>query len=82
MTGWKQPIIIGRHAFGDQYKATDFVVNEPGKFDVTFTNQKGEVKKFHVFDFEGKGGVGLAMYNTDESITEFAHTCFKYALQR
>ena len=41
VTGWKQPIIIGRHAFGDQYKATDFVVNEPGTFDVTFTNTKG-----------------------------------------
>jgi isocitrate dehydrogenase len=64
VTGWKKPIIIGRHAFGDQYKATDFVVDEPGKFDVTFTGKSGKTKTFHVFDFEGKGGVGLAMYNT------------------
>ena len=82
VTGWKKPIIIGRHAYGDQYKATDFVVDEPGKFDVIFTGKSGQIRKFHVFDYEGEGGVGLAMYNTVESITDFAHTCFKYALQR
>ena len=79
---WKKPIVIGRHAFGDQYRATDFVVNEPGKFKVVFKGESGQDKEWNVFDFTGKGGIGLAMYNTDESITEFAHSCFKFALQR
>ena len=79
---WKKPIVIGRHAFGDQYRATDFVVNEPGKFKVVFKGESGQEKEWNVFDFTGKGGIGLAMYNTDESITEFAHSCFKFALQR
>ena len=80
--GWKQPIIIGRHAFGDQYKATDFVVNQPGELKITFTGKDGNVQSYEVFNFKGEGGVALAMYNTDESITEFAHSCFKYALDR
>lgn len=79
---WKKPIVIGRHAFGDQYRATDFEVNEPGKFKMVFEGKNGEKKEWDVFNFEGKGGIGLGMYNTDESITEFAHSCFKFALQR
>ena len=64
---WKKPIIIGRHAFGDQYKATDFIADEPGKFEITFTPEKGgEPKKFEVFNFKGEGGCGMAMYNTKE----------------
>lgn len=79
---WKKPIVIGRHAFGDQYRATDFEINEPGKFKIVYEGKNGEKKEWEVFNFEGKGGVGLGMYNTDESITEFAHSCFKFALQR
>ncbi len=80
--GWTQPIVIGRHAFGDQYRATDFVVDRPGKFQITFTPEDGsEVKNFDVYKFEGKG-VLIGMYNTDESIIEFAHACFKFALDR
>lgn len=81
VTGWTDPIIIGRHAFGDQYKATDLVVNQPGTLELVFTNKNGEVTKYPVFDFPA-GGVAMGMYNTDESITAFAHSCFKYALER
>ena len=80
--GWTKPIIIGRHAFGDQYRATDFVVDRPGKYEVVFTPDDGsEPKRMEVFHYKG-GGIGLSMYNTDESIREFAHTCFLYALDR
>lgn len=80
--GWEKPIVIGRHAFGDQYKATDFVVDRPGKFEVVFTpNDGSEVKKFNVYNYDGKG-VGMGMYNTEESIKGFAHNCFEYALMR
>jgi len=80
--GWTKPIVIGRHAFGDQYRATDFVVDKKGKFEITFTPEDGsEPKKFEVFNYPG-GGVGLGMYNTDESVREFAHACFKYAIAR
>lgn len=73
---WKKPIIIGRHAFGDQYRATDFLVDRAGKFQMVFTPKDGsEARTFDVFDFPG-GGVGMGMYNTDESITQFAHQCF------
>ena len=65
---WKQPIVIGRHAFGDQYKASDFKVDEPGTFSIVFKGKNGKEERTEVFDFKGKGGVGLAMYNTDESI--------------
>ena len=66
--GWTKPIVIGRHAFGDQYRATDFVVDKKGKFEITFTPEDGsEPKKFEVFNYPG-GGVGLGMYNTDEVI--------------
>lgn len=79
---WTQPIVIGRHAFGDQYKATDFVVNQPGKFTVTFSPADGSAPTtYQVYDYKGSG-VGLAMYNTDESIEAFAKSCFEFALQK
>lgn len=81
VSGWTQPIVIGRHAFGDQYRATDFVVPGPGKFEINYIPVKGEKKTYHVFDFPG-GGVGMGMYNTDESITGFAHSCFQFALDK
>ncbi|ORZ21547.1 isocitrate dehydrogenase [NADP] [Absidia repens] len=81
--GWTGPIIIGRHAFGDQYRATDFVAPGPGKFEMVYTPTDGsEPKKFEVYNFEKSGGVGLAMYNTDESIEGFAHACFRLAIER
>lgn len=79
---WTKPIVIGRHAFGDQYRATDFKVEEAGTFEIVFTPKNGGEKKvMKVFDYPA-GGVGMGMYNTDESITEFAHSSFKYALDR
>lgn len=80
--GWKKPIIIGRHAFGDQYKATDFTVDKPGTFEIIFKGDDGTEEKMEVYKYEGKGGVGMGMYNTDESIEEFAHSSFKFALSR
>ncbi|CAO3672818.1 unnamed protein product [Rhizopus stolonifer] len=81
--GWTNPIIIGRHAHGDQYRATDFVAPGPGKFEVIYTPTDGsEPQRFEVFNFEKSGGVGLAMYNTDESIQGFGHACFRLALER
>lgn len=80
--GWTKPIVIGRHAFGDQYRATDFVVTKPGKLEIKFTPTDGtEPKNYHVYDFEGPG-VAMGMYNTEESIIGFAHSCFKYALMK
>ena len=80
--GWSKPIIIGRHAHGDQYKATDFVTEKPGKFEMVFKGDDGSEQKWEVFNFQGKGGIGMGMYNTDESIEGFAHSCFKFALER
>ncbi|KAL6773713.1 IDH3 [Auxenochlorella protothecoides x Auxenochlorella symbiontica] len=80
--GWRKPIVVGRHAFGDQYKATDLVVPGAGKLELRFTpDDGGEVQNFEVFKFQGPG-VGLAMYNTEESIRGFAQSCFQYALAR
>ncbi|MCK3685209.1 isocitrate dehydrogenase (NADP(+)) [Maribellus sp. YY47] len=80
--GWKQPICIGRHAFGDQYKATDFVTKGRGKLTITFTPEDGgETVSHEVYDFEGDG-VAMAMYNTDESITGFARSCMNQALDK
>jgi isocitrate dehydrogenase len=80
--GWTNPIIIGRHAHGDQYKATDIVLKQPGKLKMIFEPADGSAPStYNVFDFQG-GGCGLAMYNTDASITDFAHASFKYALGR
>ena len=78
--GWKQPICIGRHAFGDQYRATDFVTKGKGKLTITFTPEDGSKETaFEVYDFEGDG-VAMAMYNTDDSITGFARACMNQAL--
>jgi len=79
--GWTQPIIIGRHAFGDQYRATDFVVPGPGKLTMTYTPLGGAPVHYDVFDFKG-GGVALGMYNLDDSIKGFARACLNYGLQR
>lgn len=80
--GWKQPICIGRHAFGDQYRATDFVTKGKGKLTITFTPEDGSKEtSFEVYDFAGDG-VAMAMYNTDESITGFAHACMNQALTK
>jgi len=80
--GWTLPIVIGRHAFGDQYRATDVLIPGAGKLELTFTpTNGGEAKKYTVFDFKGSG-VALAMYNLDESIRDFAHSSFNYAIQK
>ena len=77
---WTAPIMIGRHAFGDQYRATDIVVDRPGKLTMTFTPDDGSGAQPHdVYHFEGPG-VALSMYNTEASIRGFAHSCFKMAL--
>jgi len=82
VSGWKQPICIGRHAFGDQYKATDFVTKGKGKLTITFTPEDGsKASSFEVYDFEGDG-VAMAMYNTDESIRGFAHACMNQAIMK
>jgi isocitrate dehydrogenase len=78
---WTQPLVIGRHAFGDQYRATDFVVPGPGTLTITFTPKGGAPDERKVFEFTD-GGVALAMYNVDESIRNFARACFNYGLQR
>ncbi|KAG5681231.1 hypothetical protein PVAND_010684 [Polypedilum vanderplanki] len=80
--GWIKPIIIGRHAHADQYRATDFVVNSPGKLEMVFTPTDGSAQqRYTVNEYKGPG-VALGMYNTQESIRDFAHSSFKYALDR
>ncbi|EIW53167.1 isocitrate dehydrogenase [Trametes versicolor FP-101664 SS1] len=80
--GWKNPIVIGRHAFGDQYRAQDFLAPGPGKLQLVYSPADGSnPTKIDVYDFKG-AGVALAMYNTDESITGFAHSSFKMALAK
>ena len=76
---WTAPICIGRHAFGDQYRATDFVTKGKGKLTVKFEGEDGTMQEFEVFNFKGDG-VALTMYNTDESIYGFARACFNQAL--
>lgn len=79
---WTAPIIIGRHAFGDQYRATDTVLKGKGKLTMTFTPEDGgEAQTFEVYNFKGDG-VALTMYNTDESIQGFARSCFNVALNK
>jgi isocitrate dehydrogenase len=79
---WTKPIVIGRHAFGDQYKATDFLVPGAGKLTVTFTPEDGsKPMEFNVFDFPSSG-VAMAMYNLDDSIRNFARATFNYGLVR
>lgn len=79
--GWTNAIVIGRHAYGDQYKATDVIIDKPGKVELVYTNNEGKVSTYKVFDFKSPG-VTLAMYNTDESIEAFAHSSFQVALQK
>jgi isocitrate dehydrogenase len=78
---WTAPIIIGRHAFGDQYRATDTVIKGKGKLTMTFTPEGGEPQTFDVHDFKGDG-VAMCMYNVDESIEGFARSCFNMALNK
>ncbi len=79
---WTKPIVVGRHAFGDQYRATDMVAPGPGRLTLTFTPEdESEPMEFQVYDFEG-GGVAMSMYNTDASITDFARASFRYGLDR
>jgi isocitrate dehydrogenase len=77
---WTDPVIIGRHAFGDQYRATDFKVPGKGKMEVKWTSEDGKDEiKYEVFNFTGPG-VALSMYNLDKSIEDFARSCFSYGL--
>lgn len=78
---WTAPIIIGRHAYGDQYRATDTVIKGKGKLTMTFTPEGGEPQIFDVHDFNGDG-VAMCMYNVDESIEGFARSCFNMALNK
>jgi isocitrate dehydrogenase len=81
--GWTKPIVIGRHAFGDQYRATDMLVPGRGKLVLRFTPEaEGEPIELDVFDFPDGGGVALAMYNLDGSIRDFARASFRYGLER
>ncbi len=79
--GWTKPIVIGRHAFGDQYKATDFKVPGPGKLTIKFVGTDGETIEHEVFDFPS-AGVAMGMYNLDESIFGFARACLNYGLAK
>ena len=81
--GWTDPIVVGRHAFGDQYRATDFKVPGPGKLSIKWTPNDSSLEPIEreVYEFEGSG-VAMAMYNTDESIRDFARSCMNYALMR
>jgi len=79
--GWTQPIVVGRHAFGDQYKATDFLVPGPGKLTIKFVGDDGAEIEHEVFNFPSSG-VAMGMYNLDDSITEFARASFAYGLNR
>jgi isocitrate dehydrogenase len=78
---WTAPICIGRHAFGDQYRATDFVTKGKGKLTVKFEGEDGTIQEFEVYNFKDDG-VALTMYNTDESIIGFARSCFNMALSK
>lgn len=82
VSGWKKPIIIGRHAFGDQYRAKDMVAPGPGTLEMVYTPTGGEPERTKVFEFGEGGGVAQTQYNTDESIRGFAHASFKLALSK
>ncbi|MBP7722647.1 MAG: NADP-dependent isocitrate dehydrogenase [Alphaproteobacteria bacterium] len=79
--GWNEPIIIGRHAFGDQYKAMDVRIPGPGKLKMIYEPSNGDIKEWEIFDFPASG-VAMGMYNLDESIEGFARACFNYGLQK
>ena len=81
VSSWEKPIIIGRHAFGDQYKATELSIPEKGTLTLNFTGESGKTFKEEVFTFDSPG-IAMAMYNLDDSIREFAKACMTYALQR
>jgi isocitrate dehydrogenase len=81
VTNWTAPIIVGRHAFGDQYRATDFVVPGKGKLTIKFEGEDGQVIEHEVYQYKG-AGVAMAMYNIDESIRGFARSCFNVALDK
>jgi len=81
VTTWNKPIVIGRHAFGDQYRATDIKVPGKGTMKMVFTGEDGKAQEWEVHKFEGPG-VAMGMYNTDESITGFARACLNYGLAR
>ena len=76
---WDDPIVVGRHAFGDQYRATEMQITKPGKLFLKFVSDEGEILEEEVFQFENNG-VALSMYNLDESIRGFARACFNYGL--
>jgi len=80
--GWEKPIVVGRHAYGDQYRATDFVVKKPGKLQLVFVPDDGSGAQVHEVHHYNDGGVALGMFNTDESIRGFAHSCMNYALDK
>lgn len=81
--GWTSPIVIGRHAFGDQYRATDIAINGPGSLTMTFTPEGGgEPKHYDIFQFPEGGGIAMGMYNLDDSIRDFARACFNYGKAR
>jgi isocitrate dehydrogenase len=79
--GWTRPVVIGRHAFGDQYKATDFLVPGKGKLTMSWVGENGEKIEKEVFDFP-EAGIAMGMYNLDQSIRDFARASFNYGLQR
>jgi isocitrate dehydrogenase len=81
VSNWTAPICIGRHAFGDQYRATDFITKGKGKLTIKFEGDDGQVIEHEVYNFKGDG-VALAMYNTEESIRGFAHSCFNQAISK
>lgn len=81
VTNWNSPIVVGRHAFGDQYRATDFVVPGKGKLTIKFEGEDGQVIEHEVYQFKS-GGVAMAMYNLDESIRGFAHACLNMGLSK
>lgn len=82
VSGWNKPIIIGRHAYGDQYKATDFKVKGAGKLTLTFTPENGEPEVHEVHQFSADGGCAMGMFNSKDSIEAFAHACFKLAIDK
>ena len=79
--GWTDPIVVGRHAFGDQYKATDFRVPGKGKLTIKWVGEDGQEIEHEIFDFPGSG-VAMGMYNLDAAIRDFAHACFNYSVNR
>lgn len=82
VSNWKEPICIGRHAFGDQYKAVDINVRKDSKLVLKTISDDGKEEEHEVFNFDDSDGVAMAMYNTTKSITEFAYSCFNMALQK